>query len=150
MKTGRLLAAAALTAFALSFAPRDAAASLTSSERDLVIQQIAAAQPQGAARTRALVARPDLSADETAGVLSTGLAQVPFNDARAAFLHELLFGGASAASRPVLVPAVVRALVARADAVLGKHTGDLDTSDAAHAELLRIYGFIDEQIANAG
>ena len=41
------------------------------------------------------------------------VAPLPFTDARAAFVRELLFGGASEAARPALAPVVVRALLAR-------------------------------------
>ncbi len=133
---------------ALSAEP--AHAGLTSSEREQVRQYVATAQPGNAARVRALVARTDLTTDEAIASLREALVPVAFNDARAAFVRELLFGGASAASRPALAPVVVRGLLARADAVYAKAGADLETKPDALAELTRIYAFIDVAIANAG
>ena len=141
-------------AVAMGFAwAGDAGAVLTASEQDQVRQHVVSTQlglVERAARVRALVVRPDLTPDESAASLSAPLASVPFSDARGAFVRELLFGGASAASRPLLVVATARALFARADVVLGKNAGDLDAHADAVAELVRLYAFLDEQIANAG
>jgi hypothetical protein len=144
----------ACAALAMSVAwSGDARAVLTASEQDQVRQLVVSGQlglVERAARVRALVARPDLTPDESAASLSAPLASVPFTEARAVFLRELIFGGASAPSRAVLVTATVRALFARADAILAKSPGDLDARPDAAAELLRLYAFLDERIANAG
>jgi hypothetical protein len=127
-----------------------AQAALTQSEQAQIRQLIGTAQLQNAPRVRSLVARPDLSADESAAALRDGLTPFAFDDARLAFVRDMLFGGASAASRSVLVTATVKALVARADALLAKNQIDLEGDARALAELARIYGFIDSDIANAG
>jgi hypothetical protein len=59
-----------------------------------------------------------------------------------------VFGGASAPSRPLL--AVVRAALARADAIYQKHGSILDREPQSAAELAAIYAFLDGEIANAG
>jgi len=129
---------------------RPAKAALTSSEEAQIKGFVASAQADNAARVRALVARPDLSADEAADSLSQALTPVAWTEPRAAFFHEMLFGGSSAAARPALVSATVRAVLARADAVLAKNAADLDQRPEAVSELLRLYGFLGTEIANAG
>lgn len=139
-----------------------AAASLTPSEEVILKQYVAGAQRQNAARVRAVVARPDLTPDESAEALSHALAATPVSDARVGFLRELLFGAGSQASRPVLAAAVTRALLARADAIFDRAPllerpcsrrpeclGDVGPTDAGE-ELLRIYAFLDADVANAG
>jgi hypothetical protein len=66
-----------------------------------------------------------------------------------AFLDDLVFGDSSAASRPVLVVATVRGVLARADALIDQHGLDLDRAPAALAELARLYAWV-EQVASAG
>lgn len=138
-------------ALALAFgATRSADAALTSSERGQIRDFIARGQAENAARVRSLVARTDLTADETVAALTEALVAVPFIEQRAVFLRELVFGVASASSRPLLAQAVVRGLLARADAVYTKYVGGLDHEATAVAELVAIYTFIDGAIANAG
>jgi hypothetical protein len=131
-------------------APRPAHATLTSSEQGQIVSYVAEGRLPTAARVRALVARPDLTADESAQVLVTALAPLTFTDARAAYLHELLYGESSVTSRGVLAVAVTRALGARADGVLSRHEADLDQDPASIAELTRLFAFLDGDVANAG
>jgi hypothetical protein len=141
---------AALTAsMALSIA-HEARAALTTSEQAQVDSFVAEGKLATVARVRALVARTDLSTDESAAALKTALAPVPWSDARAAYVRDLLFGGSSQASRPVLAVAITRAVLGRADALLTKHATDLDAQAQALAELARIYAFLDAEVANAG
>jgi hypothetical protein len=123
-------------------------ASLTPSEADLVRSDLAAATDVG--RVRSLVARPDLSADEAAGVMARALTRTAIDPVHASFLRDLVFGDASAASRPALAVATVRGLVARADVLISGHAIDLDRSPAALAELDRVYAFIEDVAAAAG
>src|ERR1019366_6373720 len=120
MKRGLFAVAAA--AIATIAAP--SRASLTASETEQVRRGVATATDLG--RVRALVARPDLSADEAAGAIAAPATMTPLDRAHASFFHELVFGESSAPSRPVLAAAAVRAVLARADAVLGQHGLDLD------------------------
>src|SRR5690242_9009803 len=91
----------------------EARAALTSSEKGQIRDFVARAQAENAGRVRSLVARTDLTSDESIAALSEAVAPVPFTDQRAIFLRELLFGGSSASSRPLLAQAVVRALLTR-------------------------------------
>ena len=125
----------------------EAQAALTSSERGQIRDYISRGEAQNAGRVRALVARTDLTVEESISALTEAVSIVPFTDNRAAFLREMTFGVASAASRPLLANAVVRALCARADAVLQKVAGGLDHEPGAIAELSAIYGFIDGVVA---
>ncbi len=134
----------------LSFFTRAANATLTSSEKAQVRDHFAGGRLENVGRVRSLVARTDLTNDESVAVLSEAVSPVPFTDQRALFLKELVFGGASAASRPLLAQVTVKALLARADAVYQKYVGGLDHEPRAVAELVAIYGFIDGTIANAG
>ncbi len=127
-----------------------AAASLTTSEQAQIRGFVAGARVENAARVRAFIARPDLSQDEAAQSLTDAVSLVPFNDARQAFFRDMLFGGASEASRSVLVVAAVRSLVARADGLLSKYVTDLDAHPEALVELSRIYAFLGAEIAGAG
>jgi hypothetical protein len=150
MKLGAacLVAMTLLAGFAAS--PGEAAAALTSSEKGQIRDFVASARAENAVRVRALVARTDLTADESIAVLSEAVAPVPFTDQRAVFLRELAFGLSSAPSRPLLSHAVTRAMLARADAVFQKYVGGLDHEPRAIAELVSIYAFLDGTIANAG
>jgi hypothetical protein len=131
------------------FCPQPARAALTASEQAQIKGFVAGAQVGNAARVRALVARPDLSSDESAASLTDAVAPLPWSDARAAFFRDMLFGGASAAARPAIVVASTRAMLARADAVFARFPTLDDHADAL-AELSRIYGFLVGEIANAG
>ncbi len=136
-------------AAAVWFAAANASATLTPSEQVVVKEFVASAQVQNAQKVRALVARPDLTPEESESAMQGALEMVAFTDARAAFLREVLFGGASAPSRNVLALATVQALVARADAVVTRYDADLDKQAAALIELSKIYGFVGAEIANA-
>src|SRR4051812_30780771 len=123
-------------------------AALTPSEQVVVRQYVGTAQAQNVSRVRAVVARPDLSAEESAAVMSQALAATPVTDARVAFLRELVFGAGSDASRSVLAAATTRGLLARADAVFDRNP-TFDAPNDLNAELFRVYAFLAE-IANAG
>jgi hypothetical protein len=135
---------------ALVLASGHANASLTPSEKAQVRDFVAGGRAENAQRVRSLVARTDLAADESIGVLRDAVSVVPFTNERAVFLRELVFGASSAPSRPLLAHAVTRALLARADAVYQKYVGGLDHEPRAIAELVAIYTFLDAEIANAG
>ena len=125
-----------------------ASATLTPSEQVVVRQYVGSAQAQNVSRVRAVVARPDLSAEESAAAMSQALSPAPFTEARAAFVRDLVFGSGSQASRSVLAAAVVRGLLARADAVFDRNP-TFDAPNDLNGELFRIYAFMSE-IANAG
>lgn len=144
------LSVAALLGLAITFGVSGARAALTSSEKGQVRDFVAAARITDADKVRSLVARTDLSAEESAAVLSEAVAAVPFTDARGAFLKEVAFGGASAASRAVLVIAEVKAVLARADAVYQRYVGGLDHESRAIQELIAIYAWLDASFANVG
>ena len=139
-----------LVALTLSLGASPASAALSSSDLAQVRQFVTTAQIANAERVRALLARPDLSLEESVGALREALAPVAFTEARRAFLKELVFGGASVASRSILATAAARGAIARADEILSKFSADLDGHPDATRELLGIYGFIDAEIANAG
>src|SRR5262245_45105243 len=96
--------AAVALGVSIAIAASSARASLTPSEQAQIRSFVASGQ--NAARVRALIARTDLSLEESAAALRDAVAPVVFDDAHAAFLRDLLFGGASAASRPVTIVAV--------------------------------------------
>ncbi|HVH41621.1 MAG TPA: hypothetical protein VM925_04740, partial [Labilithrix sp.] len=141
---------AALVGVAILFGANVANAALTSSEKGQIKDFVAAARAEDAQKVRSLVARTDLGADESAAVLTEAITPVAFTDQRGIFLKELAFGGASAPSRPVLVLAEVKALLARADAIYQRYVGGLDHEPRAIQELVAIYGWLDQVIANAG
>lgn len=141
MRSGALLLLSVFWASAAS-------AELTPSEQVVVRQYVGSAQTTNVPRVRAVVARPDLSAEESAAAMSQALSPVPFTDARASFVRELVFGAGSQASRSVLAAAAVRGLLARADAVFDRNP-TFDAPNDLNAELFRIYAFMSE-IANAG
>ncbi len=146
MKLGVAVVAAAM----LLFGARSAQAALTSSEKGQIRDFVNSARAENAVRVRSLVARTDLTAEESIAALSEAVAPVPFTDARAIFLRELAFGVSSASSRPLLAHAVVHAMLGRADAVFQKYVGGLDHEPRAISELVAIYAFLDGTIANAG
>jgi hypothetical protein len=150
MKLGVSLVVSAILFAGSTVSPRPAEAALTSSEKGQIRDFVASARAENAIRVRSLVARTDLTADESISVLTEAVAPVPFTDQRAIFLRELTFGVSSASSRPLLAHAVTRALLARADAVFQKYVGGLDHEPRAIGELMAIYAFIDGTIANAG
>src|SRR5207249_3142995 len=92
MKLGVAVVAAAM----LLFGARSAQAALTSSEKGQIRDFFATARAENAVRVRALVARTDLTAEESISALAEAVAPVPFSDQRAIFLRELTFGVSSA------------------------------------------------------
>ena len=106
------IAAAIAAVLALS---GPAGATLTSSEGEQIRGYVAAADH--ADRVRALVARPDLSPDESAAAMTAALATLPLDERHATFLATLVSGAPTAATRPVLVRAIVVGLLARVDAL---------------------------------
>lgn len=147
MKLGAALVALAMLMLCNA---REAGAALTSSEKGQIRDYFSRGQAENAGRVRSLVARTDLTAEESIAALTEAVAPVPLTEPRAVFLRELVFGVSSASSRPLLAHAVVRALLARADAVLQQYVGGLDHEPRAIAELVAIYTFLDAAIANAG
>ena len=141
---------AALLGAAIFFGGSAAHAALTSSEKGQIKDFVAGARAENAQKVRALVARTDLAPEESVAALSAAVAPVAFTEQRGVFLKELAFGGASAASRPVLVLSAVKALIARADAIYQRYVGALDHEPRAVQELIAIYGWLDATIANAG
>jgi hypothetical protein len=126
-------------------APSAAHAALTSSENAQIRDFYRGATMAQAGRIRALVARPDLSASESADALRQATEPVAFTNERAALLREIAFGPASDASRPVLMPAITRAVLTRADVALAKLA---NTDDArAVAEVNAIYTFLVRDVA---
>jgi hypothetical protein len=144
------LAAALVVATTLFLGATSAEAALTSSEKGQIRDFVASARAENAVRVRSLVARTDLTVDESISALSEAVTPVPFTDQRAIFLRELTFGLSSASSRPLLAQAVTHAMLARADAVFQKYVGGLDHEPRAINELVAIYAFLDGTIANAG
>jgi hypothetical protein len=124
-------------------------AALTTSEMAQVRGYYAGAKISDASQARAFVARPDLTAEESATVLSTAVGAVPFTPQRAAFLHELVFSGASLPSRSVLALATTQGVLARANEIIAKYEGDFDAHADAVSEVLRIFVFLDQDIASA-
>jgi hypothetical protein len=122
-----------------------ARASLTTSESEQVRGYVAG--ETHADRVRAFVARPDLTADESATVMTAALGGASLDDRRIAFLQEVVSGGPTPASRPVLAVATVRGLLARADALYAQHPADLDRSPAL-AEIARAYVFAAGEVAD--
>ncbi|MBX3207463.1 MAG: hypothetical protein KF764_20615 [Labilithrix sp.] len=145
MRIGGILVGAAIF-----FGATSANAALTSSEKGQIKDFVAGARAENAQKVRALVARTDLTPEESVAALSAAVTPVAFTEQRGVFLKELAFGGASAASRPVLVLAEVKALLARADAIYQRFVGGLDHEPRAVQELIAIYGWLDATIANAG
>jgi hypothetical protein len=141
---------AALLGTTLLLSSSVASAALTSSEKGQIKDFVAGARAENAQKVRSLVARTDLTPEESSSALSDAVAPVAFTEQRGIFLKELAFGGASAASRPVVVPTIVKALVARADAIFQRYVGGLDHEPRAVQELVSIYGWLDTTIANAG
>ncbi len=150
MKLGALVLVATTVFAGLAASPREAAAVLSSSEKGQIRDFLSSARAENAVRVRSLVARTDLTVDESLSALSEAVVPVPFTDQRAVFLRELTFGVSSASSRPLLAHAVTRALLLRADAVFQRYVGGLDHEPRAIAELIAIYAFLDGTIANAG
>jgi hypothetical protein len=139
---------AAVLAAALVFAPMlapTASASLTTSEGEQVRGYVERADH--ADRVRALVARPDLTADESAAVMASALGGIALDDRHAAYLGEMVRGAPTPATRPVLAVAIVRGLLARVDALYAAHPADLERAGAALAEIGLAYDFAATQVS---
>jgi hypothetical protein len=145
-RRSRLPAAPPLLALALVLAAVPAPASLSASQKALVRDHYAQADPSAAARLRALLARPDLSAEEAAEAFTKAARRARFDERRLAFVRSLIFGPASQAARSELVPAVVAGLLGRSAEVAASSAAD----DARAEELLRIHRFVAGEIAGAG
>lgn len=143
----KLLTVAACLLALLSSARADA--SLTDSEKGQIRSWIEHPSPEAASRLRALVARPDLTADESSEALGAALRDQPFVPARETLLGSLLFGPASRSSRASLVSPVSRALLTRAHAVMQRERSSpaaFVADPAALEELLRIHRFIGKAV----
>lgn len=149
MKLGAAIVGA-LVLLGGAVAPSRADAALTSSEKAQLRDFVASARMENAGRVRTLVARTDHTESESISALAEAVSPVPWTPERAAFMKEVVFGGASLPSRPLLSVAVVNGLLARADAIYQKYVGGLDHEPRAVAELVSLYGFLDSAIANAG
>lgn len=128
---------------------KESRAALTSSEKAQLRDFVASARIENAGRVRTLVARTDHTEAESIAAFVEAVAPVPWTPERAAFVKEVVFGGASAASRPLLAVATTNALLARADSVYQKYTGGLDHEPRAISELVSLYAFLDTEVANA-
>jgi hypothetical protein len=128
---------------------KESRAALTSSEKAQLRDFVASARIENAGRVRTLVARTDHTEADSIAAFVEAVAPVAWTPERAAFVKEVVFGGASAASRPLLAIATTNAMLARADGVYQKYTGGLDHEPRAIAELIAIYSFLDTEIANA-
>jgi hypothetical protein len=142
--------AAGLVGATMAFASAPADAALTSSEKGLIREYFVSAQSDNAQKVRSLIARTDLTAEESGAALSEAIAPIVFTEPRGVFLRELAFGSASTSARPVVVVAIVKSLIARAESIYQRFVGGLDHEPAAMSELIAIYGWLDGAIANAG
>jgi hypothetical protein len=134
----KTLSSTAIVAAVLVFASV-ARASLTTSESEQVRGYVASADH--ADRVRALVARPDLTSDESAAAMASALSGLSLDERHAAYLADLVRGAPAQATRPVLAVAIARGLLARADTLYAAHPIDLDRSAAVLAELGLAYDF---------
>ena len=135
----------AAVCLATLLASASADASLTDSEKGQVRSLLQQARPDSATRLRALIARPDLTADEASEALAAALHDQPLSPSRQALLQEMLFGPASQPSRTALVAPVSRALLARASALLSSRSlpaGKLLEDDEVFDESMRIHRFL--------
>jgi hypothetical protein len=122
-----------------------ASASLTTSESEQIRGYVASADH--ADRVRALVARPDLTPDESAAAMASALGGIALDDRHAAYLGEVVRGAPTPATRPVLALAIVRGLLARVDALYAAHPADLDRATAALVEIGLAYDFAATQVS---
>jgi len=143
MKTLRGHRTLALVAVLLTWAS-EALATLTPSEVEQVHYEVAAAR--NVEHVRALVARPDLSLDEASDAVTGALSGTALDSVHAEYLRDLVFGSNQPASRPTLAVAVVRGLVARADALL-EQTAALASNTRALAEVARAYALVEDIVA---
>lgn len=125
-------------------------AELTDSEKGQVRSYLEGVKLGTVDRLRALIARPDLSEDQVTDVLASALRSRRFDPTAQAYLEALVFGPASQASRPAVLPPVVQALLSRADAVFVQQPGDPMRGDEHAAdELLRIHRFVQTMLSRA-
>ena len=132
-----------------------ARAALTDSEKAQIQGFVRGGELKNAARIRALVARPDLTADEAAEPLAAGFGAVRFDDKREKLAREILLGPGSVAARSELVPPLVGALLARASSALAAMPAseagpEALKADKLAAEIVRLHSFVTNVVANAG
>lgn len=127
-----------------------ARAELTEAEKAQVRSYVDGASLANVGRLRALVARPDLTEAQASDALAAALRPKPFTEATEAYLEALLFGPSSQASRSNVLPAVVSALLLRADAIFVQQPGDPMRGDGrAGRELLQVHTFVREMLFEA-
>jgi hypothetical protein len=144
--SGSLKRVTSVAVFAAALAlASSASAALTTSEAEQVRGYVERADH--ADRVRALVARPDLTADESAAVMTSSLGGIVLDDRHAAYLAEMVRGAPSAATRPVLAVAIIRGLLSRVDALYAAHPADLERATAALAEIGLAYDFAATQVS---
>lgn len=142
VRCNRVLALVSCLAALLVTLP--SAAELTDSEKGQIRSYVESTNMGTVSRLRALIARPDLSEPQTSTVLSAAVRPHVFDDRMSGYFDALLFGPSSQASRSVLAPSVVRALLSRADAVFVQQPGDPMKGDPRTGqELMRIHAFVD-------
>lgn len=147
MKSGLFLSAAVVLALTVFGTPANAA--LTSSEKGQIKDFITAAKLETVGQVRSLVARTDLTPEESSGVLVDAIAPLAWSDAKGAFLKELVMGGPASTRAPLAV-AATKAILARADNIF-QHEGDkLEKDRPAIGELVALYAWLDTNVANAG
>jgi hypothetical protein len=134
----RILSVVAVAGSLVTVGP--ARASLTTSEVEQIRGYVAT--DAHADRVRSLVARPDLTADESATAMTTALGGVTIDAPRLTYLDEVVRGAPTAATRPVLAVATVRGLLARADTIYSQHPADLGRAAPALAEVGLAYGWV--------
>jgi hypothetical protein len=147
MKSGLFLSAAVV--LALSLTGGSASAALTTSEKGQIKDFINAGKLENASQVRSLVARTDLTPEESAEVLTEAIAPAAWSDAKGAFLKELVVGG-PVSTRAALAVAATKAILARADAVFQHESAKLEENRPAIGELVALYAWLDTNVANAG
>jgi hypothetical protein len=142
--------ACVLYAAALLLSPVGASAELSDSEKAQIKGYLLQGRLPTAERVRALLVRPDLSLEDATRALTESIAPVSFQESTGAYLREVVFGGVSPSGRDVLVSAITRALLARADAIYAANPAHRDPHPEAMGELARIYTFLDAELADPG
>lgn len=142
----RLGLVAATAALLLGGAAAPALAAFTDSEKAQIRDYYARGRSDGAPRVRALLARTDLSAAESAEAFTEAARRVAFDDRHEIFLENLLFGPATQAARSDLVPTVVAGLLARSAELAAATSDEGRRAD----ELVRIHRFVQREIASGG
>ena len=128
-----------LAAALLGLSP-SARASLTASEAEQIRGYVAASAH--ADRVRALVGRPDLTADESAAAMTGALVGTTLDAARITYLEQVARGLPAEATRQVVAAATVRGVLSLADAAYMRHPVDLDHAPADLQQLALAYGFV--------